>query len=108
MQFDKWQPTKWFCLHRCLRHRDPSLPYLFLLCAEGLSSLIVDLTNRNLLHGIQIYNGAPRVSHLFLADDNILFVRANANVAQRVLDTLSTNEHCYGKVVSYKSEVSFS
>ena len=64
---------------RVLRQGDPLSLYLFIICAEGLSSLIRRQERNGLLHGVRIVRGAPSVSHLFFADDSFLFFRANNN-----------------------------
>lgn len=58
---------------RELRQGDPLSPYLFLLGAEGLGSLIKKAHVDNLVHGISVARGAPMVSHLFFADDSMVF-----------------------------------
>ena len=50
---------------RGIRQGDPLSPYLFLLCAEGLSALIQSSVNRGQMEGIKICRGGPRLSHLF-------------------------------------------
>ena len=55
---------------------DPLSPYLFLLCAEGLSALIQSAMDRSQMEGVKIYRGGPRLSHLFFADDNLIFCNA--------------------------------
>ncbi|BBG99384.1 transposable element gene [Prunus dulcis] len=62
---------------RGLRQGDPISPYLFLLCVEALSSLILQAKRCNLLHGVNLCRGAPSVNHLFLVDDSFLFLRVN-------------------------------
>lgn len=58
---------------RGLRQGDPLSPYLFIIYAEGLSSLIKDTEKHGYLHGIKICRGAPVVSHLLFANDSFLF-----------------------------------
>ncbi|XP_030478300.1 uncharacterized protein LOC115695372 [Cannabis sativa] len=62
---------------RGIRQGDPLSPYLFLLCYEGLSSLINYKTQqrqpRSHSLSIKIARRAPTISHLFFADDSLLF-----------------------------------
>lgn len=59
---------------RGLRQGDPLSPYLFLLCGEGLTSLLRRAENEQRIIGINICRRAPQMSHLFFADDNIHFL----------------------------------
>ncbi|KAK9992106.1 hypothetical protein SO802_027091 [Lithocarpus litseifolius] len=73
---------------RGIRQRDPLSPYLFLLCAEGLSALIKKSMDMGEMEGITVCKGAPRLSHLFFADDSIIFCKATieeCNALQRIL-----------------------
>ena len=95
---------------RGLRKGDPLSPYLFLLCAdEGLGALIRKAHSNNMIHGISTSHNAPVISHLFLADDSMVFARAGANEAQVILDILRRYESLSGQTVNLdKCEVSFS
>ena len=58
---------------RGLRQGDPLSPYLFILCAKGLSSLIKRAESEGVLHGCRVRRTSPTVSHLFFADDIACF-----------------------------------
>ena len=50
-----------------IRQGDPLSPYLFLLCAEGLSSLLKNVGPQFLSKGIRVGIHAPWISHLLSA-----------------------------------------
>lgn len=50
-----------------IRQGDPLSSYLFLICMEGLTSLIQGYEQRRLIRGIQVARGAPTNSHMFFA-----------------------------------------
>jgi hypothetical protein len=58
-------PHDYILPSRGLRQRDPLSPYLFLLCAEGLSTLIRKAERERSIRGVAICCGGPRISHLF-------------------------------------------
>jgi len=53
---------------RDLRQGDPLSPYLFIICAEGLPSLICEAERRNDIRGTMICTDAPIISHLLFVD----------------------------------------
>lgn len=57
---------------RGIRQGDPLSPYLFILCAEGLSALIRRYEQEGLIHGVKICRGALVVTHTLFADDSYL------------------------------------
>ena len=94
---------------RGLRQGDPLSPYLFLLCAEAFSAMLAKAANDGRIHGARVCRSAPRISHLFFADDSILFTRATLQECSVVADILSTYERASGQKINFsKSEVSFS
>ena len=82
------QPKGRIIPSRGLRQGDPLSPYLFLLCAEGLSGLLRQQVESGSIKGVAVCHGAPRISHLFFADDSLIFCQATLEecaVLQQVL-----------------------
>ena len=94
---------------RGLRQGDPLSSYLFLICMEAFSALISDASNRNLLSGVSICRGYPRVTHLFFADDNLFFCKADREEVSRFAEILVLFEAASGQKINVdKSSVTFS
>ncbi|WJX27814.1 hypothetical protein P8452_16597 [Trifolium repens] len=103
------QPSATFYPERGLRQGDPLSPYLFILCADVLSGLLHKASISKNLHGIKVARSAPQLSHLFFADDSLLFSRANSDEARTIMKILKTYQNASGQVVNLdKSEASFS
>ena len=64
-------PSRW------LRQGGPLSPYLFLLYAEGFTSLLVKVEMENRIHGVSICRRAPSITHLLFVDNSLLFCQAN-------------------------------
>lgn len=62
---------------RDIHQGDPISPYLYLICAKGLSLLLNDAERSFKIIGIKVARGSPTVNHLLFAYDDIVFCRAN-------------------------------
>ncbi|KAM6542861.1 hypothetical protein CsatB_007308 [Cannabis sativa] len=94
---------------RGIRQGDPLSPYLFILCAEGLSAILRNYHHRGLLHGISISRNAPSISHLVFADDSILFCAADRNSCHALQQALSLYSQASGQMINFtKSSILFS
>ena len=95
-------PTRGFC------QGDPLSPYLFLLCVEGLSALIHEAACNNQISGISICRGCLIITHLFFANDSLLFCKANTQEGKNLVEILGKYEATSGqKVNTDKSSVFF-
>ena len=79
------------------------------LCAYGFSSLINDAARNHRISGVSICRGCPKITHLFFADDNLLFCKANSQECQNLIDILQLYKAMSGqKINADKSSVFFS
>lgn len=96
-----------FSPSRGLRQGDPLSPYLFLLSVEGLAGLLAQFECTGVIHRIKVARGAPSITHLFFADDALLFARATDTELQCIMNILAIYEKASGQQVNLrKSSVS--
>ncbi|KAA3455557.1 reverse transcriptase [Gossypium australe] len=102
-------PGMVFTLERRLGQGDPISPLLFLICSEGLSTLLRLATEEGRLKGIKVSRRGPQISHLLFADDCILFREATEMGIATFEQVLKEYEECSGQCINYgKSTVFFS
>ena len=75
---------------RGLRRGDSISPYLFLLCAEGISAMLRKVENGGIPRGIAVCRQAPLVSHLLFAC--IVFGKALKEEGFRLLKIIEVYE----------------
>ncbi|CAN6691212.1 unnamed protein product [Malus baccata var. baccata] len=101
-------PTGFFRPNRGLRQGDPLSPFLFLLCTEGFSMLIRRSLERGALHGFKISPTGVPLTHLFFADDSMVFGNASVEEAENIVAVLQTYARGFGQVINMaKSSVFF-
>ncbi|KAA3474503.1 reverse transcriptase [Gossypium australe] len=94
---------------RGLRQGDPLSPYLFLICAEGFSRLISKAKVEGRLKGTKVGRGNVAVSHLFFADDSMMFGDASTEGASNMNAIIKEYELVSGQLVNFdKSLIYFS
>lgn len=102
-------PTGYIVPSRGLRQGDPLSPYLFIFCAEGLSSLITHSITHGSLKGLVMCPGAPVIHHLLFADDSFLFGEATEGECLQFRQVLNIYERASGQKINLeKSSVVFS
>lgn len=98
--FGKITPT------RGIRQGDPLSPYLFLPCAEGLSCTLQNAVLEGSLTGVPIAACGSCLSHLFFADNSLLFYCANFMEWGNVMNLLKRYELALGqKLNSQKTSI---
>jgi hypothetical protein len=85
---------------RGLRQGDPLSPYLFLLCAEGLHPLIKKVESSGDIQGVSLCRGRPKITHLFFADDSLLFTKATTAACDKIQLILRHYERASGQQVN--------
>lgn len=71
-----FQPSRGF------RQGDPLSLFLFLICSEGLSALMILAMKDGLLREAKTSRNSPQVSHLLLVDNCVLFVKVTARLPE--------------------------
>lgn len=102
------KPSDPFVPERGLRQGDPLSPFLFLFCAEAFSALLNKAERDEKIHGMVVARQTPQVSHLFFADDTVLFCRANNREADEIKSIISRYERASGQRINLeKTAITF-
>ena len=101
------EPYGYITPSRGLCQGDPLSPYLFLLCAEGLYSLLHKAKLAGELLGVSISRGGPKITHLFFVDDSLLFCKANPNDVAQIQDILNEYESASGQQINRQKTTIF-
>ena len=85
---------------RGIRQGDPTSPFLFLLCTEGLNGMIKKVEGDGDIHGFSLCRRGPKLTHLLFADDRLLFCRATMEECGKVLDILNGYEEAFDQKIN--------
>ncbi|XP_074303987.1 uncharacterized protein LOC141638472 [Silene latifolia] len=75
-----------------IRQGDSLSPYIFALCTEVLSQMILYAQDANLIRGIKICKNGPAISHLLFADDSLFFIRGDSGDLDFLMNII--DEYC--------------
>ncbi|XP_050263906.1 uncharacterized protein LOC126708133 [Quercus robur] len=98
-----------FLPSRGIQQGDPLSPYLFILCMEVLGRIIEHKCTKGTWKPIKASAGGPAFSHLFFADDLLLFAKANPSNCRCVKEVIEEFCKRSGQNINpLKSKVYFS
>lgn len=93
-------PRENFKPRRGIRQGDPLSPYLFLICAEGLSPFLNREESLTNLKGFKINKLCLSLTHLFFANDNLIFCRATEKECKVIKDVLGIYKKASGQTIN--------
>lgn len=96
-----------FEINRGLRQGGPLSSFLFLICSEGLSSLLRLAECDERLRGAKASRNGPSISHLLFTDDSILFGEASVQRANVIRSILHEYEQCSGQSIKFNKSLAF-
>ncbi|XP_026384062.1 uncharacterized protein LOC113279597 [Papaver somniferum] len=83
-------PSDIFYPYRGIRQGDFLSPYIFILCMETLSQLLLKGEKDNLIQGFKLRNHSPSISHLFFADNCMLFMKASLTYVRNLMKIIDS------------------
>nr|XP_027124142.1 uncharacterized protein LOC113740822 [Coffea arabica] len=92
---------------RGIRQSDPLSPYLFLPVSEGFSNLLAQAERNHRLNGMKISGNGPSLTHLFFADDSLIFYKAEPTQAEEVMRILKMYEKGSGQLINMEKSSGF-
>lgn len=89
-------PTRGIRLGNCLSH------YIFIICMETLSRLLLKGKTDNLIQGFKLKKNSPSISHLFFADDCMLFSKASLSFARNLIKIINIFAKASGQAINFE------
>lgn len=98
-----------FSPQRGLRQGDPLSPYLFIIFLETLSCVLNKLDAEGKCKGLKLSNNGISLSHLFFADDCLIFFEPSLDSCRFLSQTLENFGRVSGQCINHqKSYITFS
>lgn len=95
-------PQEPFKPTRGIRQGDSLSPYLFIICAEVLSSLLSNVEKTKAITGVPIARGRMHINNLLFANDSLLCCKANSLEWSRLIYVLNLYEQASGQRLNKK------
>jgi ribonuclease HI len=95
------EPGKKFFPQRGLRQGDPLSPFLFLFVQDALSLLVKEAIFKREFSGIRLKTGCPWLSHMFFADDSLIFTRLEGDNLLNFLQVLQIFGKASGQNINF-------
>ncbi|XP_026435978.1 uncharacterized protein LOC113333788 [Papaver somniferum] len=95
-------PGEIFIPTRGIRQGDCLSPYIFILCMETLSQLLLKGQNDNLIQGFKLRKNSPSISYLFLADDCMLFSKASLTYSRNLMKIIDSFAKASGQAINFE------
>ena len=76
------------------------MPYLFLFCAKGLNAIIKSVASHGEIQSYSIYRNGQKLTHLFSANDCLLFCRSTLEECMNIQELLACNKKISGQVIN--------
>lgn len=101
------EPNKEFIPSKGLRQGNLLSPYLFIICAEALSSLLYQAEACGSISSVLIGKGPISINHLFFTYNNLLFSKANSKKWCRVFQILEFYEQASRQALNKEKTLIF-
>lgn len=91
---------------RGLRQSCPLSPYLFITLAKAFLSLLLQVEQQKLIHGL-LFEKDLKISHLLFADDSLVFNRASMADCQNLKTILDCYSATSGQIFNFEKSSLF-
>ena len=92
---------------RGLRQGDPLSPYLFIMGEEVLSRMLIVVEGEGKIHGMKVSRSALSLSHLFFANDSLIFCDAPMMEVKEIKDNIDDDCSVSGQLVNFNKSTAY-
>ena len=92
---------------RGLHQGDPLSPYLFIFCVEGLNALLRQAAAADDIHRFSLCRNGPKLTHLFFADNCLIFCRSTLEECAKIQELLAVYEAVSGQMINKEKTALF-